>query len=266
VSFQGVDEYYFEACCHFRYYSRKENIIEEMKRTEEVEESIIDEYTGMECLIDIRRRVWNMMENPETSHIAKAIGFISVFFVLLSSITFCLSTIKEFNVNILEYLHSEAELANYTASGIEPENPVTESIEIICIIWFTFEFTMRFWGAPNRISFLKSPLNLIDLASIIPYYVSLILENEEFKVLFYETNNVRVFRLFRIFRILRIFKLARHSDGLQSFGQTLQKSYNELGLLIMFLSITVLIFSSLAYFVEKDVDETKFKSIPHTFW
>lgn len=208
------------------------------------------------------------MENPETSHVAKAIGFISVFFVLLSSLTFCLSTIKEFNINIINHFtHSDLlDTSSNNTSIIEHENPVTETIEIVCIVWFTFEFAMRFWGAPNRIAFMKSPLNFIDLISILPYYISLILENEKFKVLFYETNNIRVFRLFRIFRILRIFKLARHSDGLQSFGQTLQKSYNELGLLIMFLSITVLIFSSLAYFAEKDVEDTKFKSIPATFW
>lgn len=133
-----------------------------------------------------------------------------------------------------------------------------DNLELSCIIWFTIEYLARFFVAPYKCGFLKSPMNIIDMIAILPFYVSKALDSL--------TAISKVVQVFRLLRVLRILKLARHSIGLQALGYTVRRSYKELGLLMMFVAMGVLIFSSLAYFAEKDEKDTKFESIPATFW
>ena len=65
---------------------------------------------------------------------------------------------------------------------------------------------------------------------------------------------------------MRIFKLARRSVGLQAIAHTMKSSYKELGLLLMFVGMGMLIFGSLCYFAEKDVEDSAYTSIPQSMW
>ena len=67
--------------------------------------------------------------------------------------------------------------------------------------------------------------------------------------------------MFRIFKLARILKLGRHSPGLQSIVFTLQQSIRELGLMLMLILISGLIFASLCFFIEEEAD-SGFTSIP----
>ena len=65
---------------------------------------------------------------------------------------------------------------------------------------------------------------------------------------------------------MRIFKLARRSVGLQSIAHTVRTSWKDLGLLFMLVGMGMLVFGSLLYYIETNVEDTSYVSIPAGMW
>ncbi|XP_039549488.1 potassium voltage-gated channel subfamily A member 2 [Pimephales promelas] len=220
---------------------------------------------------EFQKQVWLLFEYPESSGPARIIAIISVMVILISIVSFCLETLPIFHSDEEEI--SKAPTASSNITTAYTSDYFTDPffiLETLCIIWFSFEFLVRFFACPSKASFFVNIMNMIDVVAIIPYFITLgteLAETEaEDEPQGQQAMSLAILRVIRLVRVFRIFKLSRHSKGLQILGQTLKASMRELGLLIFFLFIGVILFSSAVYFAEADEPESQFYSIPDAFW
>ncbi|XP_028287443.1 potassium voltage-gated channel subfamily A member 7-like [Parambassis ranga] len=210
---------------------------------------------------EIQKQLWMLFEHPESSSGARIIAIISVMVIVVSILIFCLETLPDLRHDYISQ--------GKNASESMPSPSVFQDpfflVETMCICWFSFELMMRFACCPSKMQFFKDVMNIIDFSAILPYFVTLgteLAKNNDAS----PATSLAIIRVIRLVRVFRIFKLSRHSKGLQILGQTLRASMRELGLLIFFLFIGVILFSSAVYFAEADHNRTVFVSIPHGFW
>ncbi|XP_078496652.1 potassium voltage-gated channel subfamily A member 10 [Lissotriton helveticus] len=216
---------------------------------------------------DFYKQFWLLFEYPESSNAARGVALVSVLVIIISILIFCVETLPEFRE---EKEFPTTKDGNNSTSIAKLPNTFTDPffvIETACIIWFSFELVVRFTVCPSTTEFFRNIMNIIDIVSIIPYFVTLITELiQQTEPTGQQNMSLAILRIIRLVRVFRIFKLSRHSKGLQILGQTLKASMRELGLLIFFLFIGVILFSSAVYFAEVDEPQSQFTSIPDGFW
>ncbi|XP_034028407.1 potassium voltage-gated channel subfamily A member 10 [Thalassophryne amazonica] len=225
---------------------------------------------------DLYKQFWLLFEYPESSNAARGVALVSIIVIVISIVIFCMETLPEFRDEIDPIVPVVVQHFNKSAgySSASPPNVKITTLtdpffilESACIGWFFFELLVRFLVCPSKRKFFHNLMNIIDLIAIIPYFITII---TEMATATHESSgqnmSLAILRIIRLVRVFRIFKLSRHSKGLQILGQTLKASMRELGLLIFFLFIGVILFSSAIYFAEVDEPSTQFVSIPDGFW
>ncbi|UMM15588.1 hypothetical protein L5515_012970 [Caenorhabditis briggsae] len=206
-----------------------------------------------------QRKIWELMEYPDSSLSARIIAFISIFVIALSIISFCWETVPSDN---------DDKVINMTTGELIDELDEKHYspffwIELMCILWFTIELILRFISCPCKVTFVTSILNIIDFVAIAPFFVNFFLADTNKSN---SSMSFAVLRVLRLVRVFRVFKLSRHSVGLQILGKTFRSSVQEFCLLIFFMAIALVLFASGMYFAEQGEPNSKFTSIPASFW
>jgi hypothetical protein len=194
-------------------------------------------------------------------------------FVVLSILGFCLETLPDLrpvNVSLDANSTGRCESKNITVNYVLKPNEVLNILDVICTTFFTAELIVRFIFSPNKLKFIRSAMNIIDMLALVPLYMQVILNTEAFKFCYMNERLIfEIMFILRIIRMFRIFHLVKHYQALQILVYAIKASIQELLMLLIFLLIGMLVFATMIYYAEREDafnQGTQFSTIPIGFW
>lgn len=124
-----------------------------------------------------------------------------------------------------------------------------DSLDRIILIIFVAEYLLRFWVAESKVNFFFSPVSLIDLIAIVPFFIGV--------------TDIRFILIFRWFRILRLIRFL-------TFKIYVFRLSNQDAIIlarILFTLFTIIfVYSGLIYQVEHGINPQKFKTFLDAFY
>ncbi|KAJ3612123.1 hypothetical protein NHX12_020400 [Muraenolepis orangiensis] len=244
LAFFGIIPEIIGDCCYEEYKDRRRENQERLQDDEESDQT----NEAVPPDMTFRENMWRAFENPHTSTKALVFYYVTGFFIAVSVLA-----------NVVETVPCGAAPQRLTeASCGERYSVAFFCLDTACVLIFTVEYLLRLFAAPSRYLFMRSVMSIIDVVAILPYYIGLVMPDNE--------DVSGAFVTLRVFRVFRIFKFSRHSAGLRILGYTLKSCASELGFLLFSLTMAIIIFATIMFYAEKSSASSKFTSIPASFW
>lgn len=129
-------------------------------------------------------------------------------------------------------------------------------IEWVITVLFTIEYILRFISLRKPLSYVFSFMGIVDLLSILPSYLSLLVDG---------TESLMLLRSIRFLRIFRILRLSRYMLGADILGDALKNSRHKIIVFLISMLTIVIILGGMMYVIEPA--EAGFTSIPRSvYW
>jgi voltage-gated potassium channel len=193
----------------------------------------------------LRKMTYNLLEPAVSGSVAaKAIEWILIFLIFFNIVAIIAESVDSINAQYAHYF---------------------DPIEHFSVIIFTIEYILRIWTSVenprfrhSRVRYLSSGMAIIDLLSILPFYLDFIFGFVPIDLLF-----LRMIRLFRLFRLL---KIARYLKALNIMQAVLRERKEQILVSVMFILFLLVIVSTIMFYVENEAQPEAFSSIPATMW
>ena len=191
---------------------------------------------------DLRDRLYELLEHD---HLPYSIGSrfvrLIVVIIVIDVLTAIVASVPEFDARL---------------------GTLFTTIEVAAVIAFALEYAARIWSvaghslravtpARARLEYALSSLGIIDLLAFLPSAIALIIGDKTALVLF---------------GMLPFLKLVRYSPAMRSLLSALHAERRTLFGCVVILTAAVLLFASLLYAIEHNVQPDKFGTIPQAMW
>ena len=124
--------------------------------------------------------------------------------------------------------------------------PLIDTIEETCVAIFTVELLTRAACTPDTLpAFLASPLNIVDIVAVAPFYIELLAAETA------GAGATAILRVIRLARVARLMKIARYVTWMRVFSRTLSASVQPLLMVLGVMILAVLTISSVEYYAER---------------
>lgn len=174
------------------------------------------------------------------------------------------SLLDDLLITILTSISVSAFILETSTRFSNQHGAVFELIEIYVTGFFTVEYFLRIWICTvnpkyrhpiwGRLKYLMTPLAIIDLVAILPFYLQVLFPSLEF---------VKFTLLLRLFRL---FKISRYSESLRTIIKVIVLKKEELIATLLVVIFVLVFVSSLMFFAENEAQPEKFSSILETMW
>lgn len=128
-----------------------------------------------------------------------------------------------------------------------------DAFDVFSVVVFTLEYLIRLWGSRPRKGYALSFFGIIDLISILPFYIGLGVD----------LRNLRALRMLRLFRIL---KLARYSKAMRRFHRAFIITKEEIVLFLTSTFILLYIAGMGIYHFENEAQPDRYRSMFDGLW
>ncbi len=128
-------------------------------------------------------------------------------------------------------------------------------IEWFFTLLFTVEYGVRIYCSPQRWQYTRSFYGLVDLLSILPSYLALVMTG---------THYLMIIRLLRVLRIFRILKLSRYLSEANTLIRAMLAARRKIFVFFCTVLVIATLFGSLMFVVEGP--SNGFSSIPTSIY